>query len=249
MHMASLQYAPLATSLVLCVASPASAQVIHGRMVEAASGQAIPGVTLQLVVGERPVLAAVSDSAGRFLFAPREPGRYRIEATRIGYVHAERRVQVGTGDTIVVELQMTTDPVRLAPVDVDPRDRYLISTGFFERMKSGTGDFRTAEQIERRNTHSIIDILSSMRGVRIQRVGWRSEVYLASPQCLPQIVLDGVTIRWGGRLPGIVQPLDEVVNGAHVAALEVYRGGSGAPTEFVGPNAACGVILIWTRHR
>jgi hypothetical protein len=61
--------------------------------------------------------------------------------------------------------------------------------------------------------------------------------------------MDGVTVRYGGRRANNVQPLEDLVVGMHVEGIEVYRGGSGAPTAFVGPNAACGVILIWTRHR
>ncbi|HUF51584.1 MAG TPA: carboxypeptidase regulatory-like domain-containing protein [Longimicrobiales bacterium] len=236
--------------LVLCAASPAGAQVIRGRVLDASTARPVPAATLQLLVDDRPVATAPSDSAGLFTLEVRAPGRYRIVATRIGYQETESRVLELSGrDTTIVELRMAAEPVPLSPLEVNPPDRYLSSVGFYERLQAGMGDFRTAEQIERRNTYSIIDILRSMRGVKIQRVGWRSEVYLASPQCMPQVVLDGVTIRWGGRLPAIMQPLDEIVNGAHVDAIEVYRGGSGAPTQFVGPNAACGIILIWTRHR
>ena len=237
-------------ALMVCAAGPTSGQLIRGRVLDASTRQPVPDVTLQLRAEQRTIVAATSDSAGRFTLNPGAPGRYRIAAARIGYVATESpNFDMSRTDTATIELQMATEPVRLTPLEVDPRARYLTSVGFYERAKSGTGDFMTAEQIERRNTHSIIDILRSMRGVKIQRVGSRNEVYLASPQCLPQIAVDGVTVRWGGRLPAIAQPLDDMVSGAHVDAVEVYRGGSGAPTAFVGPNAACGVILIWTRHQ
>jgi hypothetical protein len=91
-----------------------------------------------------------------------------------------------------------------------------------------------AETVRRRNSYFLADLLRGMRGIKIQRVNMRNEVYFTGANCFPMIVLDGVTVRWGGK---------QVPDG-----IEAYRGGSGAPTEYIGPNAACGVILIWTRH-
>ena len=42
--------------------------------------------------------------------------------------------------------------------------------------------------------------------------------------------------------------LEDLVNVSHIEGIEVYRG-SGVPMEFEGPNASCGVIVVWTRVR
>jgi outer membrane cobalamin receptor len=145
---------------------------------------------------------------------------------------------------------MRGEAVKLTPLTLDaPRDRYLESNGFYERMKTGSGHFMTGDQIRKRNAFALADLLRGMRGIKIQRVNSRSEVYFTGANCLPMIILDGVTVRWGGKSVGTIQPLEDLVPISHIDGIEVYRGGSGLPPEFIGPNAGCGVILIWTRHR
>ena len=34
-----------------------------------------------------------------------------------------------------------------------------------------------------------------------------------------------------------------------VAGVEIYRGPAETPTQFSGPNATCGTIVIWTGRR
>jgi hypothetical protein len=93
--------------------------------------------------------------------------------------------------------------------------------------------------------------------VKIQRVNMRQEIYLTNPQCLPQIIVDGVMVRWGGavaapmggRTAAASQPLEDLIKVGHIDAIEVYRAFNGVPQQYVGPNAHCGTILIWTRHR
>jgi len=153
------------------------------------------------------------------------------------------------GQALGLELLLSTEAVRVAAITATvARNPYLESRGFYERQRGREGDFLTEDQIRRRNASNLVDILRTMRGVKIQRNGWKQEVYLAGGNCLPQIVVDGVTMRWGGREVGMSQSLDNMLNVAHIQGIEVYRGGSGAPREFIGPNAGCGLILIWTRH-
>lgn len=241
----------LLTGLALLGASPALAQTVHGRLIDAITRQPVVGAEIRLVRGDRLIVSAASDSAGRFSISAREGGRYQIIASRIGYGEVRSQfIELLGGQAVNAELPMSSAAVKLAPLTLDvPRDSYLESNGFYERMKTGTGDFLTTEQIQRRNTPSLVELLRGMRGVKIQRNGRKQEVYFGSLSCLPMIILDGVTVRWGGRSTGTIQSLEDLVPVGHIGAIEAYRGGSGVPPEFIGPNAACGVILIWTRHK
>lgn len=241
----------LLVALMAFGAGAASGQTVNGRLIDAVTGNPVVGAEIRLMRGDRLIETATSDSTGRFRLSGREAGRYQMIATRIGYGDVQSQyVELAAGQSVNAELQMSSEAVKLAPLTLEvPRDRYLDSHGFYERMKTGTGDFLTTEQIQRRNTPSLVDLLRGMRGVKIQRNGRSQEVYFGTLSCLPMIILDGLTVRWGGKSVGTIQPLDDLVQVGHIAAVEAYRGGSGLPPEYIGPNAACGVILIWTRHK
>jgi len=235
---------------VVLGAAQLEAQTVTGRVIDAATREPLPAVTLRLMQGEREIATTVSDTVGRFRLAAAVSGRYTIVTGRIGYAALTSGVlDLERGQALGLELQMSGEAIRIAPITATvARNPYLESKGFYERLRGREGDFMTEEQIRKRNASTLVDVLRSMRGVKIQRNGWKQEVYLAGGNCLPQIVVDGVTMRWGGRNVGMSQALDDMISVPHIQGIEVYRGGSGAPREFIGPNAGCGLILIWTRH-
>jgi len=237
--------------LLIVVPATLPAQSVRGRVIDAITRQPVDAAAVRLVDGERTVATATSDSAGRFLLTARNGGRYRLAATRLGYADAlSTYLELIAGEAVNAELQMSSEAVKIAPLTLEtPRDRYLESKGFYERLRTGSGDFMSGESVRKRNAFYLADLLRGMRGVKIQRTNMRNEVYFTGTNCFPMIVLDGVTVRWGGKSLTPNTALEDLVPMAHIDGIEVYRGGSGAPTEYIGPNAACGVILIWTRHK
>lgn len=235
---------------MILVNATLEAQTVTGRVIDAYSREPLNAVTLRLLQGDREIAATISDTLGRYTLEADVSGRYTIVTSRIGYGNLRTEVlDLERGQALGLELQMSSEAIRIAPITaLVARNPYLETKGFYERMRGREGDFMTEETIRKRNASTLVDVLRTMRGVKIQRNGWRQEVYVAGGTCLPQIVVDGVTLRWGGRNAGTIQPLDDLVSVPHIQAIEVYRGGSGAPREFVGPNAGCGLILIWTRH-
>ena len=226
-------------------------QVVNGRVIDGNTRQPLAAVSLQLLEGDRAIASATTDSLGRFSLRAPDRGRYRVAATRIGYADAvSNYIELVVGEAVTAEMQLSSEAVKIAPLTLDvPRDRYLESKGFYERMQSGMGDFMTGEEVRRRNAYSLADLLRGLRGVKIQRLSALNEVYFTGTNCLPMIILDGITVRWGGKSVGTIQPLEDLVPVAHIDAIEAYRGGSGVPSEYTGPNASCGVLLIWTRHK
>jgi hypothetical protein len=230
-----------------------NAQRLHGRVLDAQTRAPLAGVELKLLQGDRALAVTVSDSGGRYSVQAPGRGRFRLAGARIGYADAlSEYVELGVDAIVAADLMMSSTPVKVTPLILDaPRDSYLQSHGFYERQAVGVGDFMTGEQIVRRNPQTVSDLLRGLRGIKIQRVNFNNEVYFAGANCYPAIVVDGQTLRWGGRTLGAAGavPLDDLVRIGHIDAIEAYRGGSGAPAEFMGPNAGCGVILIWTRHK
>lgn len=237
--------------LSLTAISVAPAQIVQGRVIDAITRQPVASVSVQMLRGTSQVGIATSDSSGRFLLRPPEPGNYKVVASRIGYSPTESKLlELSLDQSVEVFLQLKSEPVKITPLTLSvSRIPYLDSKGFYERMEGGGGDFLTSETIRRRNSSSLVEVLRSMKGVKVQRMGSRQEVYLTDANCMPQITVDGVTLRWGGRPTSTVQHLNDLVSVGHIDAVEVFRSSSRVPSEFVGPNAACGVILIWTRHQ
>jgi hypothetical protein len=229
----------------------AAAQSVNGRVIDAASRLPVPAVEVKLLQGERVIARALVDSTGRFVLNAGTAGRYHIVATRIGYADAQTPpLDLTSGQMFSAELQIAGTALRFAPLAVDAsRDPYLERAGFYERMRTGNGYYLTGTEIQRRNPATLVDVLRTARGMKVQRVNqMRHEVYLVSPQCLPQIVVDGVMVRWGGTVNNALRPLEELVRVPHIDAVEVYRPSQGVPPQYAGANSQCGTILIWTRH-
>jgi Carboxypeptidase regulatory-like domain/TonB-dependent Receptor Plug Domain len=245
--------AALAVIAMLTLPAAAAGQRIDGRVLDGTSRQPIGDAVVRLLRGDSAVASALTDSTGRFTLAPTEPGRFSLVANRLGYADARSALfDIEADAALSADLIMSVDAVSVADLEITvPRDRYLESKGFYERMATGTGDFRTGEEVRRRNAQTLVDVLRGMRGVKVQRVGWKQEVYFAGAGCLPQVIVDGVTVRYGGRTvrSGGALSVEDLVNPAHIEGIEAYRGSSGVPLEFEGPNAACGTIVVWTRLR
>lgn len=69
--------------------------------------------------------------------------------------------------------------------------------------------------------------------------------------CWPMVYIDRHLVSTGGIGGNTgAQPaaVDELVFRADVLAIEVFRSPAEIPPEFNGPNAGCGVIVLWTRR-
>ena len=98
----------LGIMLLLVVALPAAlfAQkgAIKGKVVDAKTGQALPGANV-LVVGT--TMGTTSNQSGSFVIDNLLPGRYTLKVTYIGYVTAKRDVRVHPGRTTKVKFTLS----------------------------------------------------------------------------------------------------------------------------------------------
>src|SRR5689334_19306171 len=102
----------------LACAAPLAAQqpargAIAGVVVDSATGESRPGVTV-LVVG--PTRGALSDDRGRFLIADLAVGEHLVRTRALGYRESELRVAVRAGETTTVTLRVAAAPVTLGAV-------------------------------------------------------------------------------------------------------------------------------------
>ncbi|MDR2773136.1 MAG: carboxypeptidase-like regulatory domain-containing protein, partial [Tannerella sp.] len=94
---------------------------IRGAIVDAASGQTLPYVTV-VVLNTSPVVGATTDEQGAFGLPPLPVGRYNIQASYIGYEPATvREVAVSSAKETVLEISLKESIQALDEVVVRPR--------------------------------------------------------------------------------------------------------------------------------
>lgn len=248
----------------LAAGAPAGAQVrMVGRVIEENSSAPIVGARVEVYdVGWRSRGVAVTGPDGGFsLQLKLQPG-YRVRATRVGYRTNSTPILWTDGhDFLQIELRLDRSAVLLAPIEIVARSRRQPSAvleNFRHRLTSGMGHYITRAEIERRRPPAVTDMLATVPGVRLESaggVGLRRTVYLTRAQsgprdCPAQIFIDGFPLNRGNPFNRMDTgfAIDDVVSPEAIEGIEIYRGLSTVPAEFLTPEAQCGVVAIWTRR-
>ncbi|MDR1678545.1 MAG: TonB-dependent receptor [Prevotellaceae bacterium] len=110
--------------VIVGISAQVSAQTngnIRGSVIDAASGQTLPYVTV-VVLNTDPVVGVVSDEQGAFSLPPLPVGRYNIQASYMGYEPATiREVMVLSAKESVLEISMTESIQALDELVVRPK--------------------------------------------------------------------------------------------------------------------------------
>jgi hypothetical protein len=142
----------------------------------------------------------------------------------------------------VFPLDFTGD--ELPDVVVQARAEQLMSRylDFERRRERGLGAYLRWDEIKERGYYSVGDALRSVRGIRIKCDQKRFECYAVlsrTPHCKPAWYVDGVQ----------VSSFHENTPIRDVYGIEIYRGAGEVPGVYAGSDAACGVIVVWTKSR
>lgn len=260
--------APLPILLGLLLATsgaPLAAQVIQGRVVDAASSQGVAeAVVTAIGPNQRPVERVRTGADGTFVIRLRAPGAYQLQGERVGYRPTRSgALEVEVRQTVDVVINLSAEPLTIEALRVTgrrqpPKSPALENHGFYRREAAGFGEFLRREDIERYPNQNIAQVLDRVPGTRlhVDRRG-RQQISFARAQtagtisraqrgdtgpCLPKVYINGLRLAYG---PGM--DINDVVNPEQVEAVELYRSPSETPQEFNDSDAACGVIAIWTR--
>lgn len=185
-----------------------------------------------------------SDSLGRF-FAPYTlTDSLRMSVRRMGYESSSFTLSADDAEKNTVDVVLRRFATTLESVNV--RELELRSTtalrGYDERRQRGLGVFVTRQDIEKRNTRSLTDILRTQRGVMVTgRSRTLRFTNYQSKNCTPEIWLDGQ------RTPGLEL---ESVSATDVEGVELYQSMASTPAEFHRGNSTpeCGTVVIWTKR-
>lgn len=251
----------LAAAALFAGAPPASAQtLVRGTLLDAASGQPIPSgnVTISANRG-RWQRHTQSDSVGRFEFEDVSAGPYRLRARRVGYRDASGELGLSADSLVEVQLRLAAASVVMEPVTVvsrSTRDVSPVLRGFYDRMQHGFGRYITREEIEARHAVYVADVLRHIPNLRgtAGRMGNANGGFThgsTGDRCSVVFFLDGLQLNQpaiAGRYTQRDFAIDDYVNADEVEGIEVYRGESDTPAEFVTRWVQCGTVVIWTRR-
>ncbi|HEY0152155.1 MAG TPA: carboxypeptidase regulatory-like domain-containing protein [Longimicrobium sp.] len=248
-------------ALLLMLATPAAAQVLSGRVLDAADGQPVPQARISAVNAEgRTVARTTSAENGTFSMQLRVTDPVRLRAERTGYSPTlTQPVQVGILETLQVDVRMSVQALSVEPLTVvgriQPKRRASLElSGFYDREARGLGRFLRREEIERHANADLAQVVDRLPGttrigynIALDRSSMAGAIYRSqkgaggASQCFPQVYLDGNRMAYDrSGLAGMALP-------EHLEAVEVFSGSSQIPPQYSGSDSACGVILLWTR--
>ena len=189
---------------------------------------------------------------GLFRLSQVPVGQYVLIVRRVGYRPTSAVVQVGT-DTLrtsyALERGTTLDAAVITAERTSPR-----LSEFNARRKVGLGEFMSAEDIAKRNTVFVTELMRRFQSIIVgpsyTSGSGGSPEYLALSKreggsfntgaCPMIVVVDNVTMPTPFNLENLPSP-------KYLAGIEVYNGASTVPPQYSGMNRGCGVILIWTK--
>jgi len=250
--------------VLLAITSPeASAQrnavtgTLRGRVVDQATGTGVSTAFVEYLDVHRRVRAsAMADTDGAFVLANLPTGSFRLRASRIGYASTVTPYwRLESGEVLTLVVYVDPEAVPLAPLEITARERSRspVLSAYYNRLERRTGGtFITKEEIERRTPRLVTDLFMDMPGVRLESggPGANSRIVtmtraagLMGGRCPVQVWVDGMLATRGG--PAFI---DELASPGILEGIEIYRGLSTLPPEFVTPEARCGVIAIWTQR-
>ena len=228
---------------------------IRGRVIDETTEQGIASVLVEFLdVNRRVRTSAVTDEDGAFLLARTPRGSFRLRVSRLGYARAVTPWwEVESGEALSVIVRMHPDVVLMAPLEItaSARSASPVMANFYHRLERGLGGvYITRADIEQRNAGQVTDLLRTVPGVRL------SDGIVHMARALPgvgggpngcpiQIWVDGI-LATRGRNSSV--SLDWLATPGTLEGIEVHRGLSTVPPEFLTPEARCGVIALWTRR-
>jgi len=243
---------------------------VQGEVLEEGSGRAVPAARVEFLDSRgRTRASATTDEAGRFVMNRVPTGPFRLRASRFGYVATESaplRAEVEEISTVTLWVEPEVIPLAAFEVVSERSGSIPFLEPFHARReRGGAGFFLTREDVWRSRPIRLSDLLQGVPGVQVSPasgMGAGRLVSMSPPgparstgSCPVQVFLDGkptarrmLSVGGGGlsALDGV--PIDDLVRPEQIEGVEIYRASGGVPSEFLTPDAGCGVIAIWTRR-
>ena len=209
-------------------------------------------------------LSTRTTEGGAFRLTNISPGTHLVMVRRVGYAPISAAITFAAGQEVETEFLLIPRVVELDTVSVAAKTPVAKMRGFEERRAMGFGHFLDRIALEKHDNWRMSELIAQIPGTQIMRgrggggfvTNGRGVATITNsragdrrigipPACYANVYLDGVQV-YAGR-PG-QQHFDVNQFGPNqLEAVEYYAGGAQMPTQYGGPEAACGVLLLWTR--
>jgi len=229
-------------ALAIGPATAVAQATLRGRAVDSELGHALSGAGVR--IRGRPA-SFTTDSLGRFEARELPAGEAEVTIQVIGYEMGVFKIYLPASGGVDQDFALDFSGADLPELVVRGRaDRLMPRYSDFEQRRSrGLGAYFRWDDLSKKGYSSVGDALRTVRGVRIQCNQETFECYAvmarAPRQCKPTWWIDGVEVR----------SFHENTPIRDIYGIEIYRGVGEVPGQFAGSNAACGVIVVWTKSR
>jgi hypothetical protein len=177
---------------------------------------------------------------GRFRIVGLRRGNYILAVHHIGFVPIAVAMAVAEHDTLRPSFELQRITRELDTMIVTAKSITARMNEFEDRRKAGVGYFITADDLERRNTIVVADVIRTIPSVGIaSRMFTQYAVNIRGGGCRFQVYLDGLPMPTPTDLNLLPRPSD-------LAGIEIYSGPATVPLQY-SFQGACGVILFWTK--
>jgi len=219
----------------------AAAQTLRGRVLDSETGHPLSGAVVR-IRGLGPSLT--TDSLGRFEAQSLPAGAADVRIQLLGYGDGAFKVELGPSAVVDQVFSLDFTGYRLPEVVVSARADELAPRyrDFELRRQRRLGAYFRWDELSAKGYSSVGDALRTVRGVRIRCNQEEFECFAVmarTPTCQPTWWIDGVEVR----------SFHENTPIRDIYGIEIYRGAGEVPGEYAGSNAACGVIVMWTKSR
>lgn len=198
--------------------------VLRG-VVRNARGAGIAGASVTLCEFE----GVRSDDSGRYVLRGIPDGTHQLEVMAIGYQVASRPVVIDAASPAVIDVSLSA-VTRLEAIKVEATVLAERTRAIEERVRAGFGYHRDSTVM--RDFPGIPEVLNSIPGVRMRRVGTR-------------VIVSGPCPNWDIRIDGLPSDTDDLraLDPRDVAMMEVYV--RTIPSELISRRGC--PVLVWTK--
>ncbi len=227
--------------LVLTPEAGGAQATLQGRVIDSEIGNPLARATVRIRGSASPL---TTDSLGGFQARDLRAGEVEVRIELVGYATATFKVPMPASGAVEQTFGLDFTGYELPEIVVQGRVEKLMPryVDFERRRGTGQGAYLRWDEINKKGFNRVADALRTIRGVRIQcdqRSYECSPVMARSPGCRPTWWIDGVQVH----------SFSESTPIRDVYGIEIYRGPGEVPGEYGGSNAACGVIVMWTKSR
>lgn len=229
--------------------------VLTGRILDP-TGAGIPRARVT-INGDSAV--TLSDAEGHFVLRNLASGTRALSVRRLGFQPAEVPVSVHARSPVDVTIKLEQFVVVLDTVRITAlREMALDRVGFSRRKTTGMGYYLTPEQIARRRSFDLPDLLAMAPMLRRDYsdghavvTGRPHGVIATRPQGVGSRqygVAGGCVTWWLDDSPWIGEGIEEFIRPDELAAVEVYSSNF-APAQYRGSSSDCSTVVLWTKQK